>query len=172
MPRPQLIGVTPRQGASALAAGLLGAGAFWPLSLWPLLPFSIVLFLWLLRDQGTQAARNVGLIYGLAFAGGTMYWMFWIFGAMAVPLLAIMAAYFGLLAMLVALTRGTPGPARAALVALFAVAIEWLRGETALTDYQKIALILGAVATSTDTVVFTWFSLRLNRLAHEFVPAQ
>jgi len=51
-------------------------------------------------------------------------------------------------------------------------AIEWLRGETALTDYQKIALILGAVATSTDTVVFTWFSLRLNRLAHEFVPAQ
>ena len=129
MPRPQLIGVTPRQAVVALAAGLLGAGAFWPLSLWPLLPVSIVLFLWLLRDQDAQAARNVGLIYGLAFAGGTMYWMFWIFGAMAVPLLAIMAAYFGLLAMLVALTRGPPGPARAALVALFAVAIEWLRGD-------------------------------------------
>ena len=51
MPRPQLIGVTPRQAVVALAAGLLGAGAFWPLSLWPLLPVSIVLFLWLLRDQ-------------------------------------------------------------------------------------------------------------------------
>lgn len=51
-------------------------------------------------------------------------------------------------------------------------AIEWLRGETSLSDYQKIVMILGAMATSIDTVVFTWFSLRLNRLAHEFVRAE
>jgi hypothetical protein len=51
-------------------------------------------------------------------------------------------------------------------------AIEWLRGEISLSDYQKITMILGAVAAGTDTVVFTWFSLRLNRLAHEFVRAE
>ncbi len=50
-------------------------------------------------------------------------------------------------------------------------AIEWLRGEITLSDYQKIVMLLGAMATVIDTVVFTWFSLRLNRLAHEFVRA-
>lgn len=50
-------------------------------------------------------------------------------------------------------------------------AIEWMRGEIALSDYQKIVMVLGALATAIDTVVFTWFSLRLNRLAHEFVRA-
>jgi hypothetical protein len=49
--------------------------------------------------------------------------------------------------------------------------IEWLRGEIPLSDYQRITLILGAMAACTDTVLFTWFSLRLNRLAHEFVRA-
>ena len=51
-------------------------------------------------------------------------------------------------------------------------AVEWMRGEILLTDYQKIVMVLGAMATLVDTVVFTWFSLRLNRLAHEFVRAE
>jgi apolipoprotein N-acyltransferase len=123
------VGVSPRLGALALAAGLLGAGAFWPPTLWPLLPISIAVFLRLLRDQDARAARNLGLVYGLAFAGGTMYWLFWIFKAMAVSLLAIQAGYFGLLATLVGLSRGLRLPARVALVALFAVAVEWLRGD-------------------------------------------
>lgn len=123
------LGVTPRQGTLAILGGLLGAAAFWPLSLWPLLPVSIVLLLWLLRDQDAQTARNIGLVYGLTFAAGTMYWMFWIFGVFAVPLLALMAGYFGLLATLIGLTQGWAVPARVALVALFAVAIEWLRGD-------------------------------------------
>ncbi|MBO0754712.1 MAG: hypothetical protein J2P54_02545 [Bradyrhizobiaceae bacterium] len=49
--------------------------------------------------------------------------------------------------------------------------VEWVRGEVSLSDYQKIVMILGTMATLIDTVVFTWFSLRLNRLAHEFVRA-
>src|SRR5260221_6243127 len=89
------LGVTPRQGVLALVAGLLGAAAFWPLSLWPLMLVSVVLFLRLLRDQDGRTARNIGLVYGLAFAAGTMHWMFSIFGALAVPLLALMAFYFG-----------------------------------------------------------------------------
>jgi apolipoprotein N-acyltransferase len=123
------LGVAPRDGALALSAGLLGAAAFWPLSLWPLILVSLALFLRLIRDQDCRTACNLGLLYGLAFAAGTMYWMFWIFGTLAISLLAIMAAYFCLLAYLVALTRGLSVPARAALAALFAVAVEWLRGD-------------------------------------------
>jgi apolipoprotein N-acyltransferase len=123
------LGITPRQGILALAAGLLGAAAFWPISLWPLLLVSLCLFLRLLRDQDTQTARNIGLVYGFAFSAGTMHWMFLIFGALAISLVVIMAAYFGLLATLVALTRGFSVPARACLIALFAVAVEWLRGD-------------------------------------------
>jgi apolipoprotein N-acyltransferase len=123
------LGVTPRQGLLALAAGLLGAAAFWPLTFWPLILVSIAVFLRLLRDQDGRTARNLGLVYGAAFAAGTMHWMFRIFGGLAIPLLALMAAYFGLLATLVAQTRGLPVATRAALTALFAVAVEWLRGD-------------------------------------------
>jgi apolipoprotein N-acyltransferase len=123
------LGVTPRQGALALAAGLSGAAAFWPVSLWPLMLVSLAVLLRLIRDLDVRTARNVGLVYGLAFAAGTMHWMFLIFGALAVPLLAIMAAYFGLFATLFALTRGLSVPARVCLAALFAVGVEWLRGD-------------------------------------------
>lgn len=48
-------------------------------------------------------------------------------------------------------------------------AVEWMRGEVMLSDYQRIVMILGAMAVMIDTVAFTWFTLRLNRLSHEFV---
>ncbi|MHB1425190.1 MAG: nitrilase-related carbon-nitrogen hydrolase [Gemmataceae bacterium] len=123
------LGIAPRQGILASAAGLLAAAAFWPISLWPLMLVSLALLLRLLRDQDPQTARNLGLVYGLTFAAGTMHWMFLIFGVLAIPLLAIMAAYFGLLATLFALTRGWNAAARVCLAALFAVAVEWLRGD-------------------------------------------
>ncbi len=123
------LGIAPGQAIRACAAGLMGAAAFWPIALWPLMFVSIALFLRLLRDQDAQTARNIGLVYGLTFAAGTMHWMFLIFGVLAIPLLAIMAAYFGLLANLYALTRGLNVMARVFLAALFAVAVEWLRGD-------------------------------------------
>jgi apolipoprotein N-acyltransferase len=122
-------GAKPREALGALGAGLLGAAAFPPLSLWPLILVAQGLFLWLLRDRTPTEARNLGLLYGLAFAGGTMFWLFGVFGLLAVSLLALTAAYWGLLATLVALTRGQRPLARAALAALFAVALEWLRGD-------------------------------------------
>jgi apolipoprotein N-acyltransferase len=123
------LGVTPRQGLLALGSGLLGAAAFAPLGLWPLLLVSIALFLWLLRDADVAVARNLGMVYGLAFGAGTMYWMFLIFGALTVALILLMGVYFCALAWLIALSRSLPVLARAALVGLFAVAIEWLRGD-------------------------------------------
>ena len=125
------VGVTPKQGFGALAAGLLGAAAFPPLGLWPLSLVSIALLVYLLRDLDQGQARPVGLIYGLVYGAGTMYWLFrpGLFGVMAIPLVALMAGYFGLFATLFGLTRNRPPLVRAALVALFAVAVEWLRGD-------------------------------------------
>jgi apolipoprotein N-acyltransferase len=124
-----LLGFPARSGGVIVAAGLLGAAAFPPLGLWPLTLVSTALLLFVIRDADTLVARNLGLLYGLVYGLGTMYWLFALFGARAVPLVGLMAAYFGLLATLVALTRGTNPWARAALVAVFAVAIEWLRGD-------------------------------------------
>ncbi|HLW64675.1 MAG TPA: hypothetical protein VKS79_05095, partial [Gemmataceae bacterium] len=123
------LGVSPAQGALALVFGALGAAAFPTLGLFPLIFVSIALLLLLIRNHDPQTARNLGLLYGLAFALGTMYWLFAIFKAMAVPLVAIMAAYFGILATLIAMTKNQRPFVRASLVAMFAVAIEWVRGD-------------------------------------------
>ena len=125
------VGVTLKEGIGALVAGLLGAAAFPPLGLWPLSLVSIALLVHLLRDLDQNQARPVGLIYGLVYGSGTMYWLFspGLFGLMAIPLVALMAGYFGLFATLFGLTRHRPPLLRAALVALFAVAVEWLRGD-------------------------------------------
>ena len=123
------LGVTPRDGLLAIALGLLGAAAYWPFCLWPLALVSIALFLQLLRYCSFLEARNIGLLYGLAYASGTMYWFFHIFAFLAISLIAIFAAYFGVLTALIAWTRGRNSWVRSLLVALFAVAIEWLRGD-------------------------------------------
>jgi apolipoprotein N-acyltransferase len=124
-----LLGFPARSGAVVVTAGLLGAAAFPPLGLWPLTLVSTAVLLYVLRDADPLAARNLGLTYGLAYGLGTMYWLFALFGPRAIALVGLMAAYFGLFAALVALTRGTNQWARAALVAVFAVAVEWLRGD-------------------------------------------
>ncbi|MFO0937463.1 MAG: nitrilase-related carbon-nitrogen hydrolase [Gemmataceae bacterium] len=125
------VGVSLRDGCVAVVAGLMGAAAFPPLGVWPLSLVSISLFLLILRDLDQGRARPLGLLYGLVFGSGTMYWMFrpGLFGIMAIPLVALMAGYFGLFATLFALTRQRPPLIRATLAALFAVAIEWLRGD-------------------------------------------
>jgi apolipoprotein N-acyltransferase len=124
-----LLGFPARHGGLMVVAAVVGAAAFPPLGLWPLTFVSTALFLWTLRDQDTLAGRNLGLVYGLAYGLGTMYWLFALFGPRAPALVGLMAAYFGLLATLIALTRGHNPLLRAVLVAVFAVAVEWLRGE-------------------------------------------
>jgi apolipoprotein N-acyltransferase len=124
-----MLGFPARSGAVLIAAGLIGAAAFPPLGLWPLTLVSTAIFLRVLRDQDTLAGRNLGLVYGLTYGLGTMYWLFSLFGPRAPALVGLMAAYFGLLATLIALSRGSNPWLRAAVVAVFAVAVEWLRGD-------------------------------------------
>src|SRR5579862_6288961 len=123
------VGFPLRHGAYAIGIGLLSALSFPPFGLWPLSLLAICLFLYLLRQADTQAARNLGLVYGLSYGLGTLYWFFGLFSLLAIPMVAIFAGYFGLLCHLMALTLGRRPVLRAALVAMFVVGIEWLRGD-------------------------------------------
>jgi hypothetical protein len=44
-------------------------------------------------------------------------------------------------------------------------AIDWLRGSNALNVFQVIVMVQATLATLIDVVIFTWFSLRLNKLS-------
>src|SRR3954454_1114433 len=99
------VGVTPRDGLCAVGLGLVSAAAFYPIGIWPCSLLGIALLLVLLRERTPGDARNLGLVYGLVYGLGTMYWFFGIFRVVAVPLIAIFAAYFGLLATLIGLIR-------------------------------------------------------------------
>jgi apolipoprotein N-acyltransferase len=112
-----------------LLAAILGAAAFPPLGIWPLSIVSVSWLLYQLRHRTTAEARQIGLLYGLFYGLGTMYWMFGIFGVVATSFVALMAAYFGILGTLIGMTRDRSAWARCALSGLFAVAIGWLSGD-------------------------------------------
>ena len=123
------LGLEPRDSLAAIFLGLLSAAAFPPLGLWPLAPLAVVLFLVLIRDRPPRIGFNLGLVYGATYGLATMYWFYGLFGMLASGLIALFGCYFGLLSLLTSLTRDYPPLLRAALVALFAVGIEWLRGD-------------------------------------------
>jgi hypothetical protein len=61
-----------------------------------------------------------------------------------------------------------------ALLPLFVVgyaAIDWLRGNNDLNVFQVIVMVQATLATLIDVVIFTWFSLRLNKLSIQAVGA-
>jgi hypothetical protein len=61
-----------------------------------------------------------------------------------------------------------------ALSPLFVVgyaAIDWLRGNNDLNVFQVIVMVQATLATLIDVVIFTWFSLRLNKLSIQAVGA-
>jgi hypothetical protein len=53
------------------------------------------------------------------------------------------------------------------LLPLFVVGyaiVDWARGVNQLSVFQVIVMTQAALATLIDVVIFTWFSLRLNRM--------
>ncbi|MFL5243022.1 MAG: nitrilase-related carbon-nitrogen hydrolase, partial [Gemmataceae bacterium] len=123
------VGVSPQKGFLAILLALIGALAFPPSGLWCLSLVSIAGLLYVLKDCATREALNLGLLYGVVYGLGTMYWFFGVFATLAVPLIALMGGYFGLLGIFIGLTKGKPPLLRSALIALFAVGVEWLRGD-------------------------------------------
>ena len=53
-------------------------------------------------------------------------------------------------------------------VAGYAV-VQNLTGQLPLTPYQQAVLWLGGTAAVIDVVIFTWFNMKLNKLASDFV---
>ena len=54
------------------------------------------------------------------------------------------------------------------LLPLFVIgyaAVDWLRGNKELNVFQVIVMAQASLATLIDVVIFTWFSLRLNKLS-------
>jgi apolipoprotein N-acyltransferase len=123
------VGVSGRDGFAAVATGLIGAAALPPIGLYPLALVAPALLFVLIHNRDTQTARNISLVFGITYAISTMYWLWAIFGPQAIPLWALMAGYFGLFGTLVGMTQSYSPCNRAALVATFAVGIEWLRGD-------------------------------------------
>ncbi|MCE9532753.1 MAG: hypothetical protein K8T89_16775, partial [Planctomycetes bacterium] len=123
------LGVKPRDGLQAIALGLLSFLAFPPIGWGPISLIILCRMLTFLRDQPTAVARNLGVLFGLGFAASTMYWLINVFGISAIALMGLMAAYFGLLGTFIGMTREYRPALRAALVAVFIVGIEWLRGD-------------------------------------------
>jgi hypothetical protein len=50
--------------------------------------------------------------------------------------------------------------------------IDWVREGIEPSSFHVVVVILTLFATMIDVIVFTWFSLRLNRLAPEIVPIE
>lgn len=113
----------------ALASGAALSFAFPPLGWWPLAFVALVPFLWLLADAGPGRGFLLGLVFGIAAYGATMYWI-WRFGVLAwvalTLLMSLSAALFGLLAGAVR-RPGHPVLTAAGWAALWTV-IDWLRG--------------------------------------------
>ena len=42
--------------------------------------------------------------------------------------------------------------------------VDWVRGGNPLSVFQVIVMVHASLAALIDVVIFTWFSLRLNRM--------
>jgi hypothetical protein len=48
--------------------------------------------------------------------------------------------------------------------------VQAFTGQLTLTLFQKGVLCLGGTACTIDVIIFTWFNMKLNKLASDFVP--
>lgn len=131
MPRLRLrapLGILPALVIAA-ASGVLLSAAFPPLRAWPVALVALAPLLWMLRDAGPGRGFVLGLAFGLAFHGSTLYWILR-FGELAWVMLTLVSALwvaaFGALAP--ALRRpGRPIVTALGLASAWTV-LEWLKG--------------------------------------------
>jgi len=113
----------------AAASGALLSTAFPPVGAWPVAFVALAPLLWLLADARPRRGFVLGLAYGLAFHGATLYWILR-FGELAWVALAIVSALW--VAAFGALVPGLRRPGRP-VVTMLAIAsawtvLEWLKG--------------------------------------------
>ena len=111
-----------------VAGGLLLSLAFPPAELWPLAFVALIPLLWSLRGAGPARGAVLGLVFGVAFFGATLYWIF-LFGALAwFALTALSATSIGLVgAVGPSLLRDGRSIRSAIAFASLWTAIDWIR---------------------------------------------
>jgi apolipoprotein N-acyltransferase len=147
--------------AAAALSGALVAATFPPLGWWPLAFVSLIPFCWALRTSGPGRGALIGLIFGLAAHGLTIYWI-WRFGVAAWVALtiemALWAGVFGLLAP--GLRRGSGPFLTAAAWASWWVVLEWLRGLWPLGGFAwgtlGVSQVSNPVTVRLATVTGVW----------------
>ena len=111
----------------AASSGAAMSLAFPPAGLWPIAFVALVPLLWVLGQALPSRGFWLGLAFGLAFHGATLYWI-WRFGEMAWTALTLLsAAWVGVFGLLLPALRGR-GRAVAVLgAASLWTALEWLK---------------------------------------------
>ncbi len=113
----------------AAASGALLSAAFPPVGAWPVAFIALAPLLWLLAESGPRRGAVLGLAYGLAFHGATLYWILR-FGEMAwVALTLVSALWVALFGALVPALRRPGRP----LITVIGIAsawtvLEWCKG--------------------------------------------
>lgn len=112
-----------------VAGGLLLSLAFPPAELWPLAFVALIPLLWSLRGSRPGRGALLGLVFGLAFFGATLYWIF-LFGALAwFALTALSAASIAAVGAIAPSMLRVERPIRSAIgFAALWTAVDWIRG--------------------------------------------
>ena len=129
----RLSGPSPVPLPAALALTVGGGGllflAFPPVELWPLAFVALIPLLWSLRGARPGRGAVLGLAFGLAFFGATLYWIF-LFGALAWFALTTLSATSIALVGAVGpslLREGRPIRSAIGFASLW-TAVDWIRG--------------------------------------------
>ena len=111
-----------------VAGGLLLSLAFPPAELWPLAFVALIPLLWSLRGSRPGRGALLGLVFGLAFFGATLYWIF-LFGALAwFALTALSAASIAAVGAIAPSMLRVERPIRSAIgFAALWTAVDWIR---------------------------------------------
>jgi apolipoprotein N-acyltransferase len=129
----RLSGPSPVPFPAALALNIVGGLllflAFPPAELWPLAFVALIPLLWSLRDAPLGRGAVLGLAFGLAFFGATLYWIL-LFGALAwFALTALSASAIALVGAVGPWLLRDGRPIRSAIgFASLWTAVDWIRG--------------------------------------------
>lgn len=140
----------------ALASGLVLSLAFPPRAWWPLTFVALAPLLWLLKEARARRGFVLGLVFGVAAYGATMYWI-WRFGVLAwIALTLLMGLSAGLFGILAVLVRRERSP----LLTAFAWAsawtlVDWLRGRWPFGGFTWGALGISQVGNRATVRVAT-----------------
>ncbi|MEX1264201.1 MAG: apolipoprotein N-acyltransferase [Actinomycetota bacterium] len=145
----------------AAASGLLLALAFPPTGLWPVAFVALVPLIWLLHTAGPRRGFMLGLVFGLAFHGSTLYWILR-FGELAwVAVTIVSALWVGVFGALAPALRRPWRPVVSVLATASAwTVLEWLKGMWPLGGFTwgtlGVSQVDNAATVRLGTVAGVW----------------